>query len=252
MLSVKDLGVIFESEPILQNINFTLSAGKILAVIGPNGSGKTTLLKSILGLQTNHTGTVLLNEKKISHAILNHEIGYLPQHHQTNALLPLTVFDVVAQGIKAQKKWFEFLSSTEKDKIRVALDKVKLWDRKDDLFEKLSGGQKQRVLLALALVNAPKFLFLDEPSSAMDVGSIKIIYQLLCELRDKNGMGILIISHDINGVLNIADEIALLMHEIKYIGSAQNVPQQAIHDVFGLHFKILSSDPSCDLCKISS
>ncbi|MGL4388585.1 MAG: metal ABC transporter ATP-binding protein [Brevinema sp.] len=252
MLCVKNLNVVLESETILNNINFSLTSGKILAIIGPNGSGKTTLLKSILGLQQNYTGSILLNNQTIAHTIKEHSIGYLPQYHQTNTLLPLTVFDSVAQGIKSQKKWFEILNQSEKDKIQEVLEKVKLWDRKDDLFEKLSGGQKQRVLLALALVNNPRFLFLDEPSSALDVGSIKIIYELLKELRDKYHVGILIISHDINGIVNIADEVALLMHEIKYIGPTNTLPQQAIHDVFGLHLQILSSDPTCDICKSNS
>ncbi|MGL4561522.1 MAG: metal ABC transporter ATP-binding protein [Brevinema sp.] len=248
MLSVQNLNVTFGSEKVIQNVSFTLESGKMLAVMGPNGSGKTTLLKSILCLQKKSSGCVSLNNKKITQSINNHLVGYLPQHHQINFLLPLTVFDVVAQGIKAQKKWFEFLTKAEYQQIYDVLAKVKLSDKKDELFIRLSGGQKQRTLMALALVNNPKFLFLDEPSNALDMMSIKIIYDLLDDLRKNHHVGILVISHDINGIVHIADEVALLMHEIKYIGSATNLPQQVIHDVFGLHFKIMSSDPTCKLC----
>lgn len=249
MLVVDNLTVSYGSEKILQNISFSLKAGNMLAVIGPNGSGKTTLLKSILGIIKHYSGSIFFDDIKVQEAIKKHLIGYLPQHHTINDFLPLTVFEVVAQNIKAKKIWFEILSEDDKHNIIDALEKVRLIDKKDELFMNLSGGQQQRVLMALALVNDPKFLFLDEPTSALDLSSINIIYEILDDLRSNHNIGILIISHDINAVVNVADQVALLMHEIKYIGSPKNLPQEAIHDLFGLHLKIMQNDPDCTFCK---
>lgn len=248
-LTAQGLSVSYGSEPVLSRISFSLTPGEMLAVIGPNGSGKTTLLRALLGLIPPTEGMVLLENMPPSEA-LRHIPGlaaYLPQHQNINTLLPLSVYDVVTQGFKAQKPWSERLRPEEHRQAEEALEKVQMAGHKNALFRSLSGGQRQRILIALALAGKPKYLFLDEPTNALDFASVDKLYHLLAGLR--SDMGILIITHDIGAITGSADRIALLMHEFKYLGSAKSLPQEALREVFGCHIQLLPEDPYCAICQ---
>ncbi|MGL4366849.1 MAG: metal ABC transporter ATP-binding protein [Brevinemataceae bacterium] len=251
MLEVKNIYVSYDkNQYILEDISFTLNFGSLLTVIGPNGSGKSTLLKSVLGLQKVDSGLISFNGCSPRETIKNREIrlAYLPQHHTVNTLLPLTVYDVVSQGIKAYKWWWEILSVQDKELIDQVLLKVQMSDKKNSLFSLLSGGQRQRVLLALALVQKPHMLFLDEPTSALDIFSINTIYNILYELKH-NGTAIMIISHDLGNLMELSDQVAVLSHQFKYLGSPKNIGEEMIHEVFGDHTKLSTKDPQCKFCR---
>lgn len=249
-VEVNNLSVAYGHNIVVDNVSFSFQQGEILAIIGPNGSGKTTLLKSLLGIQAIKCGSILINGYKPQQAIrlFKGEIAYLPQQHHVNLLLPLTVYDVVAQGFFARIPWGKKLSILEKEKINNVLEKVQLLNQKNELFMNLSGGQKQRVLLALALSSEPKLLFLDEPTNALDVTAIDQIYKILVELKKEN-MGIMIISHDISTIVSHADRVGILMKEIKYLGSPNKISESIIHQTFGSHIKIIPNDPNCQECE---
>ena len=250
-LEVQNLSACYGKDLVVSDVSFSLSQGEMLAVIGPNGSGKSTLLKAILGFKTPTAGSVLINGLPPQKAIkqFKGDIAYLPQQHQINNLLPLTAYDIVAQGFKARKSWGQSLNPEEKDKILHALEKVQLVDFKEELFSHLSGGQRQRILLALALANQPKLLFLDEPTNALDYASIESIYQILDKLRSQQ-VGILIISHDISTIVSTSDKIAVLMQKMHYYGIPSQLPEDIIHHVFGSHIKIIPNDPNCKECSL--
>jgi len=248
-LYVRDVIVTYGQEKVLDDISFTMKQGEILAIIGPNGSGKTTLLRSILGLKSIQSGSILFGNMTTKQIIKQNKIAYLPQYHNINSLLPLTVFEVVSQGFKARKRWFEFLSQQEKEKIEEVLCEVHLESKKNELFSNLSGGQRQRALLALSLSTNPTLLFLDEPTNALDFGSIERIYKILAKLRQKN-VGILIISHDLSTIIPIADKIGVLMHDMKYFGKPNELPGEVMHQVFGSHIKFIEKEPSCSICSL--
>lgn len=253
-LEVKNLFVRYHAEPVLKNINFSLEHPEILAIIGPNGSGKTTLLQTILGFLHPDSGSISIGGMPPKRAIKHYagKIAYLPQHHNTNLLLPLTVYDIVTQGFKARKIWSEKLTPEEHAQAEEALLKVNLQDKKYSMFRDLSGGQRQRALIALALSSKPQLLFMDEPSTALDFTSIDRFYHLLSTLRSERDMGIVIISHDIGAIAGSADRIALLMNEFKYIGSTRDLPESIMREVFGCHVRLLPDDPSCSVCEGST
>ena len=248
-LEVNNLDLAYGKNVVVKNVSFSLDQGEMLAIIGPNGSGKTTLLKSILGIKAIHKGSILINGLTPKKAIqqFKGDIAYLPQHHNVNLLLPLTVFDVVAQIFSSSKIGFA-LKNDEIEIIESALMRVNLLDKKDEFFTSLSGGQRQRVLLALAIARKPKLLFLDEPTSALDVSSIDQIYKILAELKKEN-VGIMVISHDISSIVSASDKIGILMNEMKYLGSPSQISEDLIHQTFGAHIKIIPNDPNCKECK---
>ena len=247
-LTVSSLTVDYGHEPVIENINFTLSTGELLALIGPNGAGKSTLMRAILGFK-NYYGAVHLNDQPIHNVIQQDpgKVAYLPQQRNLNSLMPMTIYDIVARNFRAQKPWLEWLSKAEKQKIEEQLVGIKMWDRRYQLFAQLSGGQKQRVLLASALVGDPEMLFLDEPTAGLDFYHIDALYHTLADLKDR--MGILLISHDLGAIAGSADRIGLISKELKYIGTPRNLPSDALRDVFGCHIRIVADDPDCDVCQ---
>ncbi|MGL5255029.1 MAG: metal ABC transporter ATP-binding protein [Brevinema sp.] len=253
-LIVNKLSASYNNQQVLKDISFTLEYGEMLAIIGPNGSGKTTLMRTLLGLKTPDSGSVLLEGKTPIQALKKYRglAAYLPQSQNINTLLPLSVEDVVSQGFKARKIWDERLSAEEKDAVDEALELVQMKNCKNLLFRSLSGGQRQRVLIALAISGNPRYLFLDEPSNALDFSSIDKLYHLLGELRSVRQMGILIISHDIGAIGGSADRIGLLMNSFRYLGSPQTVPQEILREVFGCHISLMPDDPDCDICRQKS
>ncbi len=245
MLELSNVDISYGSDVVVQDVSFSVNKGELVSIIGPNGSGKSTLLRAILGIKKNDKGTILIKNLSPQKAISQLNMSYLPQQYQINMLLPLTVYEVVAQKIKK----IRMLNSTEKNDIDTALKKVNMFDKKDELFMNLSGGQRQRVLLGLALVNKPEVLFLDEPTNTLDVASIDQIYAILSALK-KEGMTILLISHDISSIVSHSDKIGVMMKELQYFGTPEQLPESTIHHVFGAHIKIIPNDPDCTECAV--
>ncbi len=245
MLELSNVDISYGSDVAVRDVSFSVDKGELVSIIGPNGSGKSTLLRAILGIKKNDKGTILIKNLSPQKAISQLNMSYLPQQYQINMLLPLTVYEVVAQKIKKIRG----LNSSEKNDIETALKKVNMFDKKDELFMNLSGGQRQRVLLGLALVNKPEILFLDEPTNTLDVASIDQIYAILSALK-KEGMTILLISHDISSIVSHSDKIGVMMKELQYFGTPEQLPESTIHHVFGSHIKIIPNDPDCTECAV--
>ncbi|MGL4676158.1 MAG: metal ABC transporter ATP-binding protein [Brevinema sp.] len=248
MLQVSHVDLSYGQEIVVQDVSFSLNPGELLSIIGPNGSGKSTLLKAILGIKSVDQGTILINGLPPQKAVTQFEIAYLPQQSHVNILVPLTVYDVAAQGLQSKK--FGALSAIEKNIVEEVLVKVNMFDKKDELFMHLSGGQRQKVLLALALATKPKLLCLDEPTNALDIATIEQIYEILSELKKEN-TAILLISHDISSIVSHSDRIIVLMKTMHYVGSPYYLPETVIHQVFGTHIKIIPDDPNCPECSRS-
>lgn len=207
--------------PLLDSLNFQVNKGEFISFVGVNGAGKTTLFRLLLGFLSPTSGSLIWNGSP--------KIGYVPQFSRLDQLFPITAYEVVLMGQTGC--WgYPFLNYTKKNLAQEALKKVGLWGKKDLPFYALSGGQKQRILIARALCSQPDILFLDEPTSSLDVESTESIYAL-CEDFSKQGGTIFAISHDINFVSSQTDRVFCL--EKPFI----------IHDV--LHYlKVHSSQPS--------
>ena len=206
ILKVSNLEVKIQNQILLDHVSFNVEKGTTLAILGPNGAGKTVLLRTLLN-RVPHTGTVDWTEEV--------KIGYVPQYVST-ADIPMTVR--------------EFLSIGNDVDLESTLDKVRLMDKSilDKRLGVVSGGQLRRILIAWALNDNPNVLFLDEPTSGVDMDSEEPIYLMLNEFKKEHKITIFLITHNIHIVQEYADSLLALNKCVTYCGAAAKIVEPDI------------------------
>tara|TARA_Y100000389_G_scaffold91857_1_gene88482 strand:+ start:13355 stop:14077 length:723 start_codon:yes stop_codon:yes gene_type:complete len=184
---------------ILKDINLSLEAGKITALVGPSGSGKTTLLQ-IAGLLDNPTsGKVIFNNKNLSNSkdkerteFRKNNIGFIYQDH--NLLPEFTAIENIALPLLIKKidKKTALYQSEE------ILEKINLVDKRNSFPYELSGGQQQRVSIARAIISKPKILFADEPTGNLDSKNSENIFEIFYNFTKEYKINSLIVTHNMN------------------------------------------------------
>ena len=205
ILQLKKLTKTFSTGKVkaLNEISFSLSKGKILALVGESGSGKTTLIRIITGLETQNNGSVVFKNNILSSntIFIEPEKRNIGMVFQDYALFPhFTVFDNIAFGISKNKK----------ERVTEVLDLVALEGFEKRFPHELSGGQQQRVALARALAPKPELLILDEPFSNLDVILRQQLRSDIKEILKKTNTTAIFVTHDIKDALKISDEILVL------------------------------------------
>lgn len=200
IIKVSNLSYNYESQKILDGIDFEINEGEFVAILGPNGGGKSTLLKLMLNINQLSDGEILIYGKK--HLSKLHHIGYVPQNTNINTNFPISVLEVIMMGQNQFKKRVFGYGKDEKKQAYELLEKVDMAQFAHHSIAELSGGQRQRVFIARALFTKPKILFLDEPTSSIDVDGTKQIYQTLEYLNEH--MTIIVVTHDISVVVKYA------------------------------------------------
>lgn len=219
LLTATNLGVKRGDRWLIKDVNITLEAGQITTVIGPNGAGKSTLVRSLLKLISTTSGHV--NAKK------GLRIGYMPQKLNLEDTLPLTVARFLDLGRHKQYQlspqlWQDLLFECRAEKL---LKRP---------MHQLSGGETQRILLLRALLRQPHLLVLDEPVQGVDVTGQVALYNLIGQVRDLLGCGILMVSHDLHLVMAATDQVICLNQHICCFGHPEQVSQDpAFTDLFG-------------------
>ncbi|MDN6731838.1 MAG: metal ABC transporter ATP-binding protein, partial [Atopostipes suicloacalis] len=194
-IEVKDLSFNYDDEPVLSEINFTVSPGEFVMLTGENGAAKSTLLKNILGLLDPTTGQVKLASKNNEEKEL--KIGYVPQTVASfNTGFPSTVLELVESGRYPKNRWFKKLDKNDHAHVKKSLESVGMWNIRHKKIGDLSGGQKQRISLARIFAMDPDLFVLDEPTTGMDIQSRKDFYRLLRHNAKIHNKGILMVSHD--------------------------------------------------------
>jgi len=206
-VEVTDLTVAYRDRPVLWDIDLTVPAGKLMAIVGPNGAGKTTLLKAILGLVPPAAGQVLVHGAP--YAGQRRLVGYVPQRGSVDWDFPTTVLDVVLMGRYGALGWLKRPGRRERDEAQAALAKVGMTEFGDRQISELSGGQQQRVFLARALVQNARVYFMDEPFQGVDARTERAIVDLLKELRAQ-GRTLIVVHHDLQTVSEYFDWVTLL------------------------------------------
>ncbi|MBQ3675219.1 MAG: ABC transporter ATP-binding protein [Campylobacter sp.] len=213
-LTIENLNFSYGESVVFENLNLSYNKKDFLAIVGPNGGGKSTILKLILGLLKPKAGSVKIYGKSPN----LQKIGYVPQYIASSKSFPISVLEVVLSGL-IDKKMFGFYSGSDK---KIALEKLALVGMSEfanSRISELSGGQRQRVYIARALCGESKILLLDEPTASIDTMGQVQIFELLKELN-LGGIGIIMVSHEINLALSYATKAAyvankeLIMHDI--------------------------------------
>ena len=235
VLRVENLGIAYGQKTVVQGVSFTLKQGEIASIVGESGSGKTTVLRCLNGFLPKEgrqsEGTVFLGQEKLSgitkkewSRIHGAKTGMIFQNPE-QSLSPLqTIEKQFCETVRAHRKASGKEIYEEAKELLKTLrfpDPDKIW--KSYPFE-LSGGMCQRVATALAVINRPQLLLADEPTSALDVASQKMTIETLMELRRKENMSVLMVTHNIGVAYLMSDSIGV-MHDGKLIewGSAEDV-----------------------------
>ena len=232
MLKVDGVEFSYNSIPILKGVKFEVEEGQIATILGPNGAGKSTLLKCMNGILKPRKGVIMVEELSIK-SLRTHEmakkIGYVPQNSNGNFI---TVFDAVLLGRKPYIKW----GADEKD-LKIVEDTLKLMELERFALKRtneLSGGELQKVVLARALVQKPKILFLDEPTNNLDIKNQLQVMRIINKVTHERGVTSIIVMHEINLALRYSDKFIVMKDGIIYAQGRNIIKPQLIKEVYGI------------------
>ena len=226
LIKLENISFSFGNRQILEDISFKINQGEILGILGPNGVGKSTIFNLITGLIKPDYGKISFNkidatDFPIYLRTTKFKIGYVPQHG--GYFHNLTVKEnLIAIGEILIKDKIERESSINSLITKFQLDSVN-----NIKAQVLSGGQKKKLVIALALLGKPKLLLLDEPFSALDLLTIKMLQEIIINLQTENNIGICICDHQARDLLSCVD-IAIVLSNCKII--AKGTPSEIISD----------------------
>ncbi|MCM3741402.1 ABC transporter ATP-binding protein [Oceanobacillus luteolus] len=226
-MEIKDITFAYQDNiKRLHNIAAEIAIGKITTILGPNGSGKSTLLGVLTNNLAPQQGSVILEGKTIDKykpKELAKKLGVV--HQQNSAPHDMTVEKLVYYGRLPHKKPFNQHGEEDDAKVKWALERVGLYERRHTPMDALSGGQQQRVWIAMALAQDTPYLFLDEPTSNLDIFYQYEIMELVKELCEEENLTIVMVLHDINQAIQYSHEI-ITMKDGEII--AHGVPEEII------------------------
>ncbi|MBR2927771.1 MAG: metal ABC transporter ATP-binding protein [Oscillospiraceae bacterium] len=202
LLACRDLTLGYEQQALVEHLTLDIASGDYLCVMGENGSGKSTFLKSILGLLKPIRGEIIRSD-----ALRLSGIGYLPQQTQSQKDFPATVKEIVLSGFLSARGFRFTYSAAELSAAMMHMGKLGILELQGRCYRELSGGQQQRVLLARALCAASKLLVLDEPVTGLDPAAAQDLYKTLRYLNEKEGIAVLMVTHDLNNALAEAKHV---------------------------------------------
>ncbi|MBW1800767.1 MAG: ABC transporter ATP-binding protein [Deltaproteobacteria bacterium] len=213
ILNIEKVGFKYDATWALKDIHLRVTTGDVLGIIGPNGSGKSTLLKIMNGLLLPWEGNVLLRDQSIASLkrdAIAREIAMVAQENYFR--FTFSTLEVVLMGRFPHLKRLQF--EGERD-LRIALKALEATHSRDLThrpIHELSGGERQRVLIARALAQEPRVILLDEPTSFLDLKYKREIFQLISSLSNTEGMGVVVVSHDIDLAAQYCRRLVMLRH----------------------------------------
>lgn len=226
LLSCNNVTLGYQSKTVQENVNFFVDSGDYLCIVGENGAGKSTLVKTLLGLQPKLAGEILFEN-----GLKQTEIGYLPQQTDVQRDFPASAWEIVLSGCQSGCGLRPFYSKKEKETAEKNIEKMGIAHLKKRCYRELSGGQQQRVLLARALCAAEKLILLDEPVSGLDPTATADMYSLINDVNKKDGMTVIMISHDIPSAVKYSNRI-LHLGKNTFFGSTDEYVKSPVGRIF--------------------
>ena len=237
-MEIKDISFAYaDNVKRLHHISNVIKKGEITTIIGPNGSGKSTLLSVMTNNNRAQEGQVILDGKTINQYKPKELAKILGVVHQKNtAPQDMTVEKLVYYGRLPHKNVFSPSSDKDEEMVEWALECTGLLEKRHAAIDTLSGGQQQRVWIAMALAQDTPLLFLDEPTSNLDIYFQYEILALISRLRREHQLTIVMVLHDINQAIQYSDTIiAMKQGEIIASGAPKHIiTKQLIYDVYGV------------------
>lgn len=230
-LKVTNLTVELDGHTILEDISFTTETGSVTAVIGPNGAGKSVLIKCILKLLPKKSGEIeIMGINHDNYHRIAPLISYIPQNIHVDRLFPLTV-----NGLFSLKSPRPIgMNNVEKQRMYDLLDKTNTAHLINNRLSVLSGGQLQRIILAYSLMDTPKILLLDEPAAGIDVEGQDTIYSLLSRIQKEEKLTMILVSHELQIVMNYATQVLCLNKKLMCAGTPHKVlTNETLQNMYG-------------------
>lgn len=223
---------------VLRDLNLSITEREFVGIVGPNGAGKTTLLNLILGMLRPTRGEVTVQGRVRGRGDCS--TGYVPQHTDLDPDLPLRARDFVGLGFDGNR-WGISLSSRRRDAaVAQALAAVDALAYADARVGHLSGGEQQRLFIAQALVSSPRLLLLDEPFSNLDLHGTADVVDVLARLRHQLGVTVLVVTHDVNSIIDVADRIIYLAAGRAAVGTTGEVLRtDVLSTLFGYRVNVV-------------
>ena len=233
MLSVNELKFMYRNKDVLKEIGFSIREGEVVAVLGPNGVGKTTLLKCLNRILRPSEGSVLLDDRNLlalETMEIARRVGYVPQRVETGRL---TAFDAILLGRRPHIGWD--ITSRDMAIVESIIHKLGMQDLRLSYIDEMSGGELQKVAIARALVQEPRILLLDEPTSNLDLKNQVDILTTIREIVRDHKIAAVMTMHDLNQALRFADSFIFLQNgRVHMHGGPDDVTPPVIEKVYGL------------------
>lgn len=241
-IKASNLQIGYGERVIVNDMSLHIFQDKITTIIGPNGSGKSTVLKAITRLIRYQQGNVVLDGRDIlslKPKELSRTIGVLPQLH--TAPSDFRVKELVGYGRMPYQKLLSRQDDEDKEIIKWAMKVTGTWDFRHKSIYEISGGESQRVWIATVLAQKPSILFLDEPTTYLDISHQLETMQLVKNLNRETGIGVVMVLHDLSQALEVSDHIIVIKDGKKYSeGSPEEViTAQMMRDVYHVECNIM-------------
>lgn len=253
ILDVRNLSAGYEEDYVIRDISFSLRKGEFVSILGRNGSGKSTLIKALQSLLNNTSGRVFIDGQNIlslKPRQIARKIAYVPQIFEY--VFEFSVEEIILMGRYARQGRLGSPSSEDVRIIEEAMKLTHVSHLREKKIAHLSGGERQRVFIARALVQDTPLLFLDEPSSHLDINYQVEIYQILKHFQQEKGKTILSAEHNINLAIPYSERLLFLKDgRLHDQGSPKDmITKKNIRDVFQAEVEI-RENPLTSLPEIS-